>query len=431
MIRLGPSLQNTLDQRPTQGLAMSATLAQAIGLLSMDGAELDAFVSERVDRNPFLVPVSRSVGSGPLDMATTMAEPPSLHVVLARQVAVAFSDAADRALAASLVAELDDAGYLRRDPPELADELGRPIDAVRRVLARCREFEPSGLFARDLSDCLTLQLRARGLLDDGALALVANLQLLATGDTGALLAATGLDDAGLAERLRLLRSCDPKPGAFHHSPPPPVRPVARIVRGADRGWQVRLVAAANPRVEIDSGLAARAADDPGARDFVGAATAEARWLQRALARRSRSIRVVVGEIATRQRGFLEAGEPALRPLSMRTVGDATGLHESTVSRVCVGKSVETPRGTFPLRWFFGSGVASSDGAVAARAVSARIRDLIGTETADRVLSDDALTRALRGDGIDVARRTVAKYRKEMAIKSSAIRRRELERRDRF
>ena len=423
MIRLAPSIAPSVDQRAVQGLAMSVQLAQAIGLLSLGASEIESVVAEHVERNPFL---SRAPDRSHADIApieAVVAAAPSLHAEIAGQVRLSFDSPGDRAIAMALVAELDDAGYLRAPVADLAERLGVDVERVERVLGICRGFEPSGLFARDLTDCLTVQLDRTDRLDAAMRAVLAHLPLLASGGIARLAERTGLDRPVLDERIAWLRACDPKPGARGERDVPIMRPVARIVREPDASWGVRLLTHANPRVRVDHALAHRAGRDAEAREFVRAAIGEARWLERALARRARSVRLVVGELARAQADYLERGDEALRPLSMRTVSDAVGVHESTVSRICAAKSVETPRGTVALRSLFGAGVASSDGALAGSAVRHRIGRMIEAETARTVLSDDAIAARLNAEGVAIARRTVAKYREALAIAPSNVRRR--------
>ena len=420
---LAPGLSPTVDQRQAQGLAMSTALAQAIGMLSMAPAELRSLVAEHVERNPFLAAASRAGHEGASAIERVAAPERSHHEALREQVRIAFGAPADRALATALVAELDEAGYLREPVADLAERIGVAVPAVERVVARCRAFEPAGVFARDLADCMAMQIEARGEMDDAMRAVLDCLPALASGGAAAVAARTGLGGNVVLARLARLKRCDPKPLAGAAGPAPVIEPVARIARGANGAWVVRPLSSANPRVLVDADLAGRMGCDAQARDYVRGALAEARWLERALAQRMRSLTLVLRRLASVQAPFLERGEEALRPLSMRAVGDAVGLHESTVSRVCAGKSVEVPHGTVPLRALFGSGVAAGDGALAASAVQRRIRRLIEVERPGAILSDEALAGLLRNDGIEIARRTVAKYREAMGIGTSTARRR--------
>ena len=429
---IGPALH--MRQRP--GLAITPRLAQSIRMLAMAPGEIDALVASEIDKNPFMhrvggpAPVAARGGSAgeAIDVleARTPATPSPVERIEA-QIALAFRTAPERAVARFLASELDDAGYLREAPGAYAARAGVPLPMVERVLARLRLFEPAGLFARDLRDCLALQLAARDRLDPAMEALLGRLDLLARRDFDALRSVTGLDEADLLDALAEIRSCDPKPGAGRSDEPAPVIvPCARIVPHGD-GFRAELVNAATPRVRVDREAAEmllRRADAE-AREWITARMGDAAWLERSLAQRARSILKVVAEVAERQADFMRMGEAALRPLTLRAVADDLGLHESTVSRVVAGKSVETPRGTVRLRSFFGAGVAAQDGALAARAVQIRISDLIRAERADAVLSDERLTGLLREEGIDIARRTVAKYREALGIGSSAQRRREL------
>ena len=434
---IGPGLH--IRQR--QGLAMTPRLAQSIRMIGMGTAELDALVASTVERNPFLRRDPRSLprgvvargGGDPLpSIEERAAAPVTLVDAIERQVALAFRDAEGAALARRLAAELDEAGYLREGADALARRFGVPRDRLVAVLDRCRAFEPAGLFARDLADCIGLQLASRDRLDPAMARLLSRLDLLARRDFAALREVTGLEEADLLDALAEIRGCDPKPAAGFAAPvAATLAPCARIVAGDGGGWRVALIGSEMPRVLVDRDAAEELArhDDTDAREWIASHLAEASWLARSLAQRARSIRAVVAEAARRQSDFLVHGEARLRPLTRRAVADAIGVHESTVSRAVSGKSVETPLGTLPLARFFGAGVPADDGALAARAVQSRIAELIGAERPEAILSDERLTGLLREEGIDIARRTVAKYREALSIGSSAQRRRERRARD--
>ena len=401
-------------------------MVQAIGILSLDGGDLDAVIADHVERNPFL---SRSaLSTGAADVATLenhLSDAPSLRQYLDEQIGRAFSDPDEAALARALADELDDAGYVRAEPATLAARLAATEAMVERVLLRCREFEPAGLFARDLRDTLTIQLRARGDLDAPMVAVMHRLDLVARGDRVGLVRATGFSTEIVRERLARLRRCDPKPAAGW-SPPalPTVLPVARLTVDANGRWRVRLAATAFPRVVVNEDYARTLGERHDAHAFVSNAMREARWLETALRRRARTIRLVLEEMVQRQSAFLLEGDAALRPLTMAEVARSIGMHETTVGRAVGGRSVVAPRGTLRMRDFFGSGVAAAEGPMAARAVARRIEQHVSAEAPDAILSDDRLAALLQADGIEIARRTVAKYRRELSIGSSSQRRRE-------
>ena len=422
-----PALALQLRQR--QGLAITPRLAQSIRMLAMGAGEVDALIEREAARNPFVRPIggTRHAGGEALsEIGERTAALPTLIEHLEQQIGLAFRGA-DAILARWIAGELDEAGYLRAAPPELAARLNIPAERIGAITERLRDFEPAGLFARDLADCLALQLAARDRLDPAMRLVLGHLDLVAKRDFGALTALTGLDADDLTDCIEDIRTCDPKPGAgFGGHVVPSLEPVARLVRSGDGRWRAELIGSAVPRVEVDRDYATeiQALGDENAREWAAGALADATWLERSLAQRARSIQRVATEIAARQRDYLERGITFLRPLTLRRVADAIGVHESTVSRVVAGKAIETPQGTKAMRSFFGAGVPANDGAVAAEAVQARIRDMIAAERADAILSDEALRRALRAEGIDIARRTVAKYREGLSLGSSTVRRRE-------
>ena len=422
-MRLAPALA----ARQTQRQAMSPRLAQAIGMLALDAAELEAVVADHMERNPLLVRIGAAGGgTNMLAVEAGVEAKPSLRQHLLTQIGQAFRSADDAALAASLADELDDAGYLRADPAALARRYGNGVSRVERVLARCRSFEPVGLFARDLADCLALQLEAVGELDEPMRAVLCNLSAVARADFGDLVRLTGMDAGTLRDRLARLRRCDPKPGAGWSDPAPSlVRPVARAAPDRKGRWRVTLLSDAFPLVRVDHDYAAELAQRNDARGFALAARREARWLERALRRRMRTVHDVAAALIEHQRAYVERGERELRPLTMTAIAARIGVHETTVGRAIADKAIELPRGTIALRSFFASGVDAADGPLAARAVSRRIEALVAGERADGVLSDERLARLLRADGVEIARRTVAKYRRHLSIGSSAQRRRAL------
>ena len=366
------------------------------------------------------------------DMEGALTREKTLSEHLHDQLAVAGMDAAERAVAVVLIDAVDEGGYLRADLGEIAERLGCGTERIEAVLARLQGFEPTGVFARDVRECLTLQLKERDRLDPAMAVLVDNLELLARRDLSALRKACGVDDEDMRDMIAELKGLTPRPGAaFGGEPSQPITPDVYVREGSGGLWHVELNTDTLPRLLIDRRYHARVAG--GARTdaektFVSDCLASANWLVKSLDQRAKTILKVSSEIVRQQDGFLAFGVEHLRPLNLKTVADAIGMHESTVSRVTSNKYIATPRGVFELKFFFTSAIASSDGGEAHSAESVRhkIRLLIDAEhVADDVHSDDRIVEILKEAGVDIARRTVAKYREAMRIPSSVERRRML------
>ncbi|RUV84025.1 RNA polymerase sigma-54 factor [Mesorhizobium sp. M1A.F.Ca.IN.020.32.1.1] len=361
------------------------------------------------------------------EMAATIV---TLREHVGEQIALAFSKPAERLIAGELADSLDEAGYLRADLEEIAARLGADMGAVARALAVCQTFEPAGLFARDLAECLSLQLAARDRLDPAMKALVANLELLARRDFQTLKRICGVDEEDLLDMLAEIRALDPRPGtAFSGGASDAILADVAVRAAADGSWAVELNADTLPRVLVDHVYFARVsghAKDQAEKEFLAECLQNANWLTRSLDQRAKTILKVASEIVRQQDAFLVHGVRHLKPLNLRTVADAIGMHESTVSRVTANKYMLTPRGVFELRYFFTASIASAEGGEAhsSEAVRDRIKQLIDEEKPADVLSDDAIVDMLRESGVDIARRTVAKYREGMNIPSSVQRRRE-------
>jgi RNA polymerase sigma-54 factor len=364
------------------------------------------------------------------DLDAMVAAPTSLGDHFAEQIAFSFVDPVERNVAAALADAVDEAGYLDAAADEVAERLGVETELVERVLATCQGFEPAGVFARDLAECLALQLKARDRFDPAMKALVANLELLAKRDFASLTRICGVDRDDLVDMLAEIKLLDPKPGlAYSGGTSDLIIPDVMVTTAPDGGWAVELNPDTLPRVLVDnayysevSGLTKDAKD----REFLSNCLQSANWLTRSLDQRARTILKVATEIVRQQDAFLVNGIRHLKPLNLKMVADAIGMHESTVSRVTANKYMLTPRGVFELRYFFTAAIASAEGgdAHSAESVRDRIRELIDAEKPVAVLSDDAIVDILRKNGVDIARRTVAKYREGMSIPSSVQRRRE-------
>lgn len=334
----------------------------------------------------------------------------------------------DHAIALALIEQIDEAGRLTVELSELALRLNVPLAQVESVLAVIQTFDPAGVGARDLAECLALQAKEADRYDPAMACLIANLDLVAKGARAQLIRVCGVDDEDLDDMLRELRAYDPKPGLrFGGTPAAPVVPDV-LVRTVGSGWTVDINSATLPRVLVNHRYHQQLAKTGSRQNqsWLSERLASANWLVRALEQRQATIIKVAAEIVRQQEGFFRTGVGALRPLTLRQVADVVGLHESTVSRVTSNKYLSCTRGVFELKYFFTRAIASSemDGeAASASSVKDRIRALIQAESPDAVLSDDTLAQMLSNEGFDIARRTVVKYREAMGFGSSVQRRR--------
>ncbi|QRI63392.1 RNA polymerase factor sigma-54 [Shinella sp. PSBB067] len=365
------------------------------------------------------------------DLDDFVASRKTLRDVLNEQVPFVLSNPLDRLIAQHLVDQLDEAGYLQGGTAETALKLGKPVAEIERVLSRLQELDPPGVFARSLRECLAIQLRAKDRLDPAMAALVDNLDLLARRDFATLKKLCGVNEEDLLDMLAEIRKLDPKPGTRYETGASEAVVPDIVVRGApDGSWQVELNPDTLPRVLVNrdyyTAVSSRTPRDSADHGFLNECLQTANWLTRSLDQRARTILKVASEIVRQQDAFLLNGVDHLRPLNLKTVAEAIGMHESTVSRVTSNKYMLTPRGLFELKYFFTVSIGSAEGgdSHSAESVRHRIRAMIAQEAPEAVLSDDDIVDALRTGGVDLARRTVAKYREAMNIPSSVQRRRE-------
>jgi RNA polymerase sigma-54 factor len=360
----------------------------------------------------------------------TLQKPKSLREHLLDQAGVDFADPVDRVIAARLIDLMEDSGYIPAPLAELADKLGIDEARVETVLKGCQKFDPPGVMARSLKECLALQLAERDRLDPAMAALLENLELLAKRDANALMRICGVDAEDLADMVAEIRSLDPKPGlAFDGVEAQPIVPDVLMRLAPDRSWIVELNQDTLPRVLVNTRYLARvssAGNKKSDKEFIAERLHSANWLVKSLHQRAQTILKVSVELVRQQDGFFRRGVRHLKPLVLRDIAEAIDMHESTVSRVTTNKFISTPHGIFELKYFFTSSIPASGGgdAHSAEAVRDRIKTLIEAEKPAAILSDDRIVELLKTDGIDIARRTVAKYREALGIASSVQRRRE-------
>ncbi|HEY0149945.1 MAG TPA: RNA polymerase factor sigma-54 [Allosphingosinicella sp.] len=489
-MNIGPRL----DLRQSQSLVMTPQLQQAIRLLALSNLEVESFIAEELEKNPLLdtggapddgaAPAAEATGDtadeftgadqlagsgeaaldidlnnenlhqdsasdrgldGGLGMSglggggaeggeatdfdSFAGEGLSLHEHLIAQAGERLSGA-DLMIAQALIEQVEETGYFTASLLDIAHKLGAPLREVERVLAVVQTFDPSGVAARSLSECLKLQAKEADRYDPAMARLIDNLDYLAKGNLSALRRICGVDDEDLADMIRELRAYDPKPGC-RFADSDRVQGVVPDVFVARRGggWAIELNSATLPRVLVNRSYYAElsgGAQDKKSKAWLTECLASANWLTKALDQRANTIVKVSSEIVKQQDGFFRRGVAHLRPLTLRQVAEAIGMHESTVSRVTSNKYLSCERGLFELKYFFTSGIQSADGgdAVSAEAVKSHIKALIAAESADAILSDDQLVDLLRAKGFDIARRTVAKYREAIGLGSSVQRRRQ-------
>ena len=465
------SLQLLLGQH----LAMTPRLQQAIRLLQLSTMELHTEVREALDSNLMLEPdedddpgagaggeaevapadiprelpvdtvwedVYDSVpvnGGGPAgefngtDLITRRAQTESLKDRLDWQISLMRLGDTDRIIAAALIDAVNDDGYLELTLEDIRDSLDPrrrevTLEQVEAVLRHIQNLDPPGVAARGLGECLAIQLRqlpAGTEWRDAALTLVAgHLQALASKNYAQLMAALGLGKHELRCVIDLIRSLSPRPGAAVQSSTPEYVIPDVFVRKENGAWKVELNPDASPRLRINTRYAnlIRRSDDSADNHTLKTHLQEARWFIKSLLNRGETLLKTATCIVERQQGFLEHGEEAMKPMVLADVAHTIGMHESTISRVTTRKYMHTPRGLFELKYFFSSHVHTASGSEASStAVRAVLRKLIASENPVRPLSDQKLKEILSGQGIRIARRTVAKYREEMAIPSSTER----------
>jgi RNA polymerase sigma-54 factor len=373
---------------------------------------------------------SRDFGGSDGDFEQYTAAEVTLRDHMTEQITFELSDPVERIVASHLLDQLDEAGYLTGDIEGVAELLNTDAAHVEAVLLRLQQLDPPGLFARNLGECLAAQLRDRNRYDPCIAALIDNLELVGKRDFAQLRKICNASSEDLAEMLEEIRKLDPKPGLrFLHQPVEHLVPDVLMRAKPGGGWIVELNPDALPRVLVNNqyhAVLSSRAKDRTEKTYISEQFQSANWLVRSLHQRATTILKVATELVRQQDSFFVKGISGLRPLVLRTIADAIEMHESTVSRVTANKYIATPRGIFEMRYFFTQAIAGTDGesAHSAEAVRHSIRALIDAEDPRKILSDDRIVELLRAEGIDIARRTVAKYREAMRIPSSVQRRRE-------
>lgn len=354
----------------------------------------------------------------------------TLREHLIEQIHMDITDPVELLIAEKLTDMLDDAGYLREETKTLAEQLGATTEEVNEVIAKLQKLEPVGVFAHNLKECLALQLADMDRLDPAMQCFLDHMDMMGQGDLIGLRKKCGLDEEDFVQVLADVRRCNPKPGAgFAQEDSFAVIPDVIVRRAKNGGWQVELNQEALPRVLLNRHYSAQVGGksaDKDTKKFLNEQLANANWLLKALDQRAQTIMKVAQEIVKQQEKFLVHGIRFLKPLVLKDIALAIGMHESTVSRVTTAKYMATPRGTLELKFFFTSAINAGTGGndFSSKTVQYYIKEIVAAEDPKKILSDDTIVKLLKDRNIDVARRTVTKYREEMNIPSSVVRRKQ-------
>ncbi|MBO0332539.1 RNA polymerase factor sigma-54 [Sneathiella sp. CAU 1612] len=372
---------------------------------------------------------SNSFSGADLNLENTLSEDLSLRDHLDQQLNLLSLTPADRLIASYLIDMVSDAGYLVGDLEEASENLGCTTERLQSVLEILRGLEPTGVFATDLADCLALQLKEKNRYDPAIAALLENLEMLAEGNLKGLLEVCDIDQEDLAEMISEIKALDPKPGLqFGGEVAQTVVPDVFVQRRPDGGWQIELNSETLPKVLVNNryySVINNKSRRKEEKEYLSECLNSANWLVKSLDQRAHTILKVATALVEEQEMFFTQGIEFLRPLNLKTIAEAISMHESTVSRVTSNKYLATSRGVFELKYFFTSAINSTSGGDSHSATSVRhkLKQLIDDEAPNRILSDDKIVELMKLQGIDIARRTVAKYRDAMNIPSSVERRR--------
>ena len=481
-------LSQKLDLKQSQNLVMTPQLQQAIKILQLNNMELTEFIEEELEKNPLLEKDDRQpdigdeteavpstpeetdrmqeqfdenwtgnentesagnsaentnslggIGSGgntsfdgsAYNFENTLSKDATLREHLLDQLNLACPDPRDRLIGAQLIDQLDESGYLRSDVTALAEQLSASEDRIESLIKTLKTFDPTGIFASGLTECLAIQLDEQGRLDAPMQRLLDNLDLIAQHDMKKLAELCEVNSSYLEDMISEIRELNPKPaGDFDHFVVQTAVPdvvMKRLPKNLGGGWRVELNNDTLPRVLVNEEYfteVAQKTKDKKDKSYLNAQLQSANWLVRAMDQRAKTILKVAGEIIEEQDAFFLFGIEFLKPMTLKDIAEKIEMHESTVSRVTNNKYIDTPRGTFELKYFFSTALGDGDNAHSDKMVKSRIQTLVNDEDPKKILSDEKLVEILRAENIDIARRTVAKYRESLNIPSSVQRRKQ-------
>lgn len=430
-------LINLTKLNQVQSLSPQAQLT--IRLLSLNNAELENFLEKKIEDNPLLIEKESSTkddfqvqpftdkytrNSMNLDMINNVSYSKSLREHLIDQLTISNLNIREKIVSNYLINTLDDAGYITEEEERICQTLGIDLNFYNSVVTKLQSFEPTGVFSRSLQECLTLQLTEKGLINKQLVLLLNHIQLLADDNFKKLLQIMNITKEELFDLIRIIRKCNPKPGLnYSKDTLEVITPDIVIKRNESGMYSIKLTQNYFSNIIIDETYKDIVQNKVKNNDALYGHFTEAKMILASIAQRQKTLLKVAYEVMLQQRNFLENGINFMKPLNLDKIAKITNLHISTISRSIQNKFIETPRGTFEMKYFFDSGLSkkNSDEEISSKTIENRIKELIKNEKKDDILSDDKIVRLLEGFDIRIARRTVAKYRTKLNILPSSKR----------
>jgi len=474
-------ISQNLKLKQSQSLVMTPQLQQAIKLLQLTNLELCDLVSKELEDNPFLEDnkldeeqkdgfekenktnnlqedfssndkIESEIKSDTyencwdMELSTnnksqnyetidpgsvaeqTVSEEVTLKSILREQALLEFDQDDEKFISQVLIDYIDPSGWMTKGLSEISEIVGCDENKVQLIIDRMKAFEPSGVFAQNLKECLEIQLKAKNQFDEGIRILLNNFDLLASGDLKSICKICNFSKKDISEKLSIIKKLNPKPGSLYSTSENNIFHPDVIVKFKNEEWEVELNQSTLPKIVVNEDYINQLSNlncNQGDKKFINESIGSAKWLIKAIEQRNITTLKISSEIVQQQKDFFEKGLSFLKPMILKDVAKKIGMHESTVSRVTSSKLMLTPRGIFDMKHFFSASINSTEKGESYSAASVRetLKNLISSEPLNQPFSDEIIVSKLQKEGINLARRTVAKYRELMSIPSSAERRR--------
>ena len=423
-----------------QAQTLSPQVQLTIKLLSLNNIELESYLEKKIEDNPLLIERQNtkehelriqkysdkySRNSSNLDLLNNIGYAKSLREHLLDQLLISSMSNKEKIIATYLINILDEAGYLTENDETICLKLGVNNDAYEEVLVSLQSFEPTGVFSRTLSECLYLQLSEKNLINHELLELLKNIELIAEDNFRELSTRLNIGKDDLFRLINIIRKCNPKPGLnYSRDTLEIIAPDIIIEKNLSGVYGIKLVQNYFSNITVDQTYNDVILESKKKKDeFITNHYRDAKMLISSIAQRQRTLLKIAHEVMLQQRDFLENGINHMHPLNLDKISKITNLHISTVSRSIQNKYIETPRGTFEMKYFFDKGTYGEEqnNQISSKTIENRIKELIKNETSSNILSDDKIVNLLKKYDINIARRTVAKYRTKLNILPSSKR----------